>query len=136
MSENFRRLEQLQREMSQIALELLRGEFAPSSSSHLWRPAINAYRCRDRFTICVDLAGTHKEAIQILVERRRLTLRGSRPSLEPSGDCPGQVVLAMEIDHGPFERILDLPAEVDPDRVTAEYRQGVLWIDLPLLAGA
>lgn len=136
MSDNFRHLEQLQREMSSIALELLRGEFAPSGGSHLWRPAINAYRCRDRFTICVDLAGTTKEAIQILVERRRLTLRGNRPSLEPGGECPGQVVLAMEIDHGPFERILDLPAEVDPDRTTAEYRQGVLWIELPLLTSA
>jgi HSP20 family protein len=136
MSENFRRLEQLQREMSSIALELLRGEFAPSGGSPHWRPAINAYRCRDRFTICVDLAGTTKEAIQILVERRRLTLRGNRPSLEPGGDCPGQGVLAMEIDHGPFERILDLPSEVDPDRTTAEYRQGVLWIELPLLPSA
>ena len=133
MSESFRRLEQLQREMGEIALELLRGEFSHSGGSPYWRPAINAYRCRDRFTICVDLAGTTKEAIQILVDRRRLTLRGARPSLEPGGDCPGLVVLAMEIDHGPFERILDLPAEVDSSRVTAEYRNGVLWIELPLL---
>ena len=136
MSDNFRRLEQLQREMGEIALELLRGEFSASAGSPHWRPAVNAYRCRDRFTVCVDLAGTTKEAIQVLVDRRRLTLRGTRPSVEPGGECPGLVVLAMEIDHGPYERVLELPAEIDADRVTAEYRQGVLWIELPLLSHA
>jgi HSP20 family protein len=77
-----------------------------------------------------------KDEIQILVERRRLTLRGVRPSLEPAENCTGMVVLAMEIDHGPFERILELSVEVDPDRVVAEYRQGVLWIQMPLLSSA
>jgi HSP20 family protein len=136
MNETFRQFEKLQREMGEIAMELLRGEFAAAGGSPAWRPAINAYRCRDRFTVCVDLAGTSKEAIQVTVEGNRLTVRGVRPSLEPGRDCPGLVVLAMEIDHGPFERILELPAVVDSARVTAEYRQGILWIDLPLLPSA
>jgi len=38
----------------------------------------------------------------------------------------------MEIDYGPFERMLELPAEVDPERVNAEHREGLLWVYLPL----
>ena len=52
---------------------------------------------------------------------------------EPACDQPQTVqVLAMEIDYGPFERMLELPAEVDPERVNAEHREGLLWVYLPL----
>jgi HSP20 family protein len=40
--------------------------------------------------------------------------------------------MEMEIDYGPFERVLELPSDVDPDRVEAKYRDGLLWIYLPL----
>jgi HSP20 family molecular chaperone IbpA len=38
----------------------------------------------------------------------------------------------MEIDHGSFERILELPAEIDPEAVEANHREGLLWVYLPL----
>jgi HSP20 family molecular chaperone IbpA len=38
----------------------------------------------------------------------------------------------MEIDAGAFERDLRLPEEIDPERTTAEQRDGWLWIQLPL----
>jgi HSP20 family molecular chaperone IbpA len=41
-------------------------------------------------------------------------------------------MLALEIDHGPFERIVELPADIEPKGVTAEHREGILWIRLPL----
>ncbi|RME92553.1 MAG: Hsp20/alpha crystallin family protein, partial [Verrucomicrobia bacterium] len=45
-------------------------------------------------------------------------------------------VLALEIDHGRFERELWFPVEVDPNRTTAERRDGWLWIHLPLKGGS
>jgi HSP20 family molecular chaperone IbpA len=41
-------------------------------------------------------------------------------------------LLAMEIDYGPFEREVALPAEVEVDQASAEQRNGLLWISLPL----
>ena len=38
----------------------------------------------------------------------------------------------MEIDYGPFEREVVLPAEVEIDQARAEQRNGLLWISLPL----
>jgi HSP20 family molecular chaperone IbpA len=41
-------------------------------------------------------------------------------------------LLAMEIDYGPFEREVQLAAEVEIEQVHAEQRNGLLWIYLPL----
>jgi HSP20 family protein len=37
----------------------------------------------------------------------------------------------MEIDHGAFARVVELPHDVAEDKISAEYRNGMLWIELP-----
>ena len=37
----------------------------------------------------------------------------------------------MEIDHGSFCREVELPEDVDRKRIAANYRNGMLWIELP-----
>ncbi|PYU86364.1 MAG: hypothetical protein DMG08_29930 [Acidobacteria bacterium] len=133
MKDPFRHLERLERELGDIACQLTHVHFTHFGAADRWRPAINGYRCGDRFIICVDVAGVDKAAIQVLAAPRRLTIRGTRLPPEPDCDQPQPVqVLAMEIDYGPFERVLELPAEVDPERVDAEHREGLLWVYLPL----
>jgi HSP20 family protein len=98
-----------------------------------WRPAVNAYRCVDQFVIFVDLAGVPAESIEVTAEPGRLVVRGLRPAPEPACQRSDLAqLLALEIDHGSFERALDLPQEVDPQRVQTEYRDGLLRIQLPL----
>jgi len=98
-----------------------------------WRPAMNAYRCEGCIRVCFDLAGVDKANIDLRIEPKRLILRGTRPTPEPaSAEGLPQQILAMEIDHGPFARELRLPAEVIPGEVTAEQRDSLLWIKLPL----
>lgn len=98
-----------------------------------WRPAVNAFRCSDHFMIFVDLAGVQTETMEIQAEAERLTIRGRRPAAEPA--CQRSELaqlLALEIDQGAFERVLDLTHEVDPAGMTSEYRDGLLRIRLPL----
>ena len=101
-----------------------------------WAPPINIYRLKDRLEIVVDLAGVDRERIDIRVEPGRLTIQGCRdaprPELKP--EDTGRV-LVMEIDHGPFERMIRLPREVDVHRVDADQRNGLLWIRLPFGPG-
>ena len=101
--------------------------------AHTWRPAINAYRCDKCIRVCVDLAGVEPSGIDLTVESERLILRGVRDVPEPT-PAEGRAVqlLAMEIDYGPFEREVRLPALVDIEKVHAEQRNGFLWISLPL----
>ena len=37
----------------------------------------------------------------------------------------------MEIDHGPFTREVELPPDADSAGITATYRNGMLWIEIP-----
>jgi hypothetical protein len=59
MNNPFSNLERLERELSDIALQITRVHFSYYTAD-VWRPAINAYRCIDRFVVCVDLAGMQK----------------------------------------------------------------------------
>jgi len=74
-----------------------------------------------------------RRQIEVQVEPRRVRIRGHRQAPEPdhAANKPVQILL-MEIDYGPFERELILPQEVDPERVTAEQQQGLLWVYLKL----
>ena len=115
-----------------VTSELARLHFS-RFASHTWEPAINAYRCDKCIRVCVDLAGVERSRIDLTVEPERLIVRGMRDVPEPT-DAEGRAVqlLAMEIDYGPFEREVLLPALVDIDNVHAEQRNGLLWISLPL----
>jgi HSP20 family protein len=101
--------------------------------AHKWQPPINAFRCENAVRICVDLAGVEKASIELTVEARRIVLSGTRETPEPA-DGKGRAVqvLALEIDYGPFERAVELPAEVDVEGAHAEHENGLLWIHLPL----
>ena len=133
MNDPFGHLERLQRELGNIAFQLTSVQFARFGGAERWRPAVNAYRCADRFIVCVDLAGVDRSTVKVLAEPRRLILRGTRSAPEPACDQPQPVqVLEMEIDYGPFARVLEFPADIDTTSMKAEYRDGLLWVYLPI----
>lgn len=111
---------------------MTRVEWSCMRTARPWAPPVNAYRCPDRFVVCVDLAGVTRESIHLEIQPRQLLLRGERPPPGPTCDpATPPHVLAMEIDYGPFERIINLTADVHPPSATAEQRNGFLWIFLP-----
>ncbi len=127
------RLEHLQGRLGNVAYEMTKFHFSGFRTSDAWQPAVNAYRCEHCIRICVDLAGVDRTAIELAVSPGQLTISGHRDAPEPSRhEGHAMQVLTMEIDHGPFERIIALPRQVDRARVSAEQRNGMLWITLPL----
>lgn len=130
-------LRRLHGRLRDIVYELSQGPSIRFAAPETWSPAVNAYRCADQFIICVELAGVDKSRLQVRAEPRRLLLRGHREPPEPNGgEHKPLQILALEIDYGAFAREITLPAEVDPERVTAEQRNGLLWIHLPLRSQA
>lgn len=133
MKNSFRKIEEIERAVGDIAIEITQAHFVGFSMPAVWQPALNAFRCDGGFIICVELAGIEKSDVEVDAQSRRVTIRGTRSQPEPPySETPALQVLALEIDHGPFERIVELPVEIEPAGVTVERHDGLVWIKLPL----
>ena len=94
------------------------------------RPAfmpMDAWREGDQFVVEFDLPGVEADSIDLDVERNVLTVRADRPMREGTGE-----VLAAERPRGVFSRQLILGDNVDLDRISAGYRDGVLRLTIPV----
>ncbi len=110
--------------------------FSQFAQTQAWNPAVNIYQVGRVLHVCVDLAGVDRDKINVRVEQGRLTVSGVRHAPEPRQPDGSQhiemKIHSMEIDYGSFSRIVQIPTHVDLDGVKSEYRQGILWITLPL----
>ncbi len=118
-------------QMDEMLEEISQRHFYHFSVRDAWEPAVNVYETAGVFFVCLDLAGMDRDDIDVRVERGKLVIRGSRKTPQPPDAEPPLSVDLMEIDSGPFRRTVELPADVDPDRIRARYREGFLWIVLP-----
>ena len=100
-----------------------------------FRPHVDAFRTTDsdEVTVIDDLAGVDPDAVHVAVIVSVLVVAGARPRREP--ERPRSYYL-LEIEHGPFERRITLPEDVDPEHAHASYDRGLLTIVLPLAAKA
>lgn len=102
-----------------------------------WQPNVNLYESDSAYHVCVDLAGVDKEKIDLVVQDGRLVLKGSRGMPAPGEQRPADPqskrlrIHLMEIDHGPFSREVELPEDAQPEKIGANYRNGLLWVEVP-----
>lgn len=96
-------------------------------------PNVDVYYCGDpkRAVAKCDLAGVELSTVGIEVCGRRLTIVGERAVQETEG----RVYQQVEIPTGPFRQVVELQVDVDADRASATYEDGVLRVDLPLRSG-
>jgi HSP20 family protein len=116
----FANFERMRREMEAL-FPRRRGGFSP---------AVDVFYAGDppRAIVRADLAGVDPNAVQLEIRGRELVLSGSREAQR--GD--DRVYQQLEIEHGPFRRVVALGAEVDPDGADARYEDGILTVELPL----
>ncbi len=100
-----------------------------------WTPPVNLYESEGIYLVCVDLSGVDKEKIDVEVQGGELTLRGHRqvPWLNDKAQASESKlrVHVMEIDHGSFCRTVELPPDAAQEQISATYRDGLLWIEIP-----
>jgi HSP20 family protein len=90
-------------------------------------PPVNLYETTDGYVVTAELPGLRVDDIDITVERDRLTLRGERRIEHPADASLHRV----ERRGGAFRRTIQLPLEVDGEKVEAVYRNGVLTLRIP-----
>ncbi len=120
----FDALGRLQREID----SLWAGGVAPERPSGAY-PPINLFETADGYVLAAELPGMKLEEIEITIEGSRLRLRGER-KIEYPRDAKTSF-LRREREAGTFRRTVDLPLEVDAEKITAAYRDGILEVKLP-----
>jgi HSP20 family protein len=93
-------------------------------------PRVDVYYCGEppKAIVKVDLAGVSLDSVGLEVSGRRLTISGERPLQETEG----RVYQQIEIQSGPFRRVVELSADVVAQAARATYEDGVLRVELPL----
>jgi HSP20 family protein len=90
-------------------------------------PPLNVFRKGDDLVVITELPGIRKENLQIQVKGNTIRLAGTK-SVD-YGEKAG--LHRRERLAGNFDRAITVPVEIDPERVKAEYRDGILALYLP-----
>jgi HSP20 family protein len=97
-----------------------------SSQSHIWRPPTDVMELDDMFIVRVEIAGMSEDNFDVSLDQTILVIQGTRPDISDL-----RAYHQMEINFGEFISTVEIPGSIDPGNVTAEYKSGFLWVNLP-----
>jgi HSP20 family protein len=93
-------------------------------------PSVDVYYTDDppRAVVKADLAGIDIQDVALEIRGRQLLIAGER---RPAA-ATGRLYQQIEIEHGPFRRLVELGAEVQANSARASYEDGMLVVEIPL----
>jgi len=92
-----------------------------------WHPLVDVSESGQDITVKAEIPGVDSKEIEVTLEGRMLSIKGEKKQETEEKE---ENVYRIERSYGYFNRRLELPAEVDPERVEAAYKKGVLTIKL------
>ena len=95
--------------------------------SAAWSPVVDIEESGEAYTIRAELPGLSKEKVKVTVENGVLTLSGER-DLEHRVET--KTFHRVERSHGTFTRSFTLPDDVDSESVAANFKDGLLEIQI------
>lgn len=99
-----------------------------AATSRPWAPAVDILETDNDLVLKADLPGLEMRDIDIQIENGTLTLKGER-KFEKEENNKGYH--RLERSYGSFVRYFTVPEAIDPEKVRADYHNGVLTITLP-----
>ena len=105
-------------------------DFGFTAPNNTWTPPVDIFQTAEHeLVLKAELPDMTREDIDINIENFVLTIKGEKKA---SADVKDEQYHHVERRYGVFSRSFSLPTTVDPSRVSAEYKQGVLTVRLPL----
>ncbi len=104
------------------------GRRALQPAEEAWLPAVDVSETEDKITVKAEIPGMEAKDIDISMVGDTLVIKGEKKAEKEEKDENYHMV---ERSYGSFSRSMKLPATVDPDKVDASYKNGVLIIVLP-----
>ena len=125
--------ENFQREMNRLFDDFFRGFGTPARYGEgvfggAAVPRVDVSETETEYEVTAELPGLEEKDVEVLLDENLLTLRGEKRAEREERDT--NYYLA-ERSFGSFRRTIPFPVEVDPDRVEARFKNGVLTVRLP-----
>jgi HSP20 family protein len=127
----FYEMEQIEERLNRLFAETPgRGEMFGFAG---FEPRVDIQETDKEFTVTADLPDLKKEDIKVGLENGTLTIEGERKFEKEEN---GKKFHRVERQYGHFVRRFAMPTEVEPAKVSAEYKDGVLKVTMPKSAAA
>lgn len=97
-------------------------------SSRVWSPLVDVYEDADAIVIRTDLPGVNQDEIDIEMNNDMLTIRGERKF---DDEARRDKYVRVERQYGAFQRTFTIGVPVEPDKIKAVYKNGILELTLP-----
>jgi HSP20 family protein len=91
-------------------------------------PALNISENKDNLYLRAEIPGINPKDIDITATPDSITIRGER---RPAGVGKEVNYHQREREFGSFNRIIGMPCQVSPDKISASYKDGILTVVLP-----
>jgi HSP20 family protein len=124
----FQNLATLQDQVNRLFESPLAGRRAESSNLTAWAPAVDIYETENELVIKADLPDINEKDLDVRLENNMLTIRGERKFEQKVKE---DNYLRIERTYGSFSRSFSLPTTVNTESIHAEYKNGVLTVQLP-----
>lgn len=90
-------------------------------------PKVDITETDDAYRVRAELPGVSREDVTVEFEHGMLTIRGEKKSQRDEKSEKGR---RLECSYGAFSRSFSLPQDIDPDRIEAKFKDGVLDVSI------
>ena len=124
----FRNVATLQEQVNRLFENSAQAGRADNSALTSWAPAVDIYETENELVLKADLPELNEKDLDIRVENNMLTIRGERKFEQKVKE---ENYLRIERTYGSFSRSFALPNTVNTEAIKADYKNGVLTVELP-----
>ncbi len=125
--EPFRSSNSLQEHFNRLFESAYPGRSSESSVT-TWAPAVDIQETENELVLKADLPGLDEKDIDVRIENNTLTVRGERKFEKQVSE---DNYLRVERSYGSFSRSFTLPNTINTEAIRAEYKNGVLTVQMP-----
>ena len=90
-------------------------------------PPADIVEGKDQFTINLEVPGLRKEDIKVTLQDNVLTVSGEK---KKESEEKNKIYRRVERSYGTFVRTFEMPSTVDPNKINAEFKDGILTVTL------
>ena len=96
--------------------------------SAVWSPTVDITEDTDKYTLTFDIPGVDKSDVRMSFADNTLKVSGERKTVEEQKDVTCH---RIERVYGKFYRSFNFPTLVSSDKISADYKNGVLTVTVP-----